>query len=348
MSVAVSVIVPVYNADKYLEVCLNSIIRQSLENIEIIIVNDGSTDNSKSIIEKFTRIDKRIIYIQQPNSGVSAARNAGLRIASGKYVGFVDADDIVELNFYDCLFSMANDNSASIVVSNAYTLLEDGTKTERLLLVDEMIRIETQPKNILKEFLKFKYDYANWNKIYLLEIIKKNNLFFNEKISMWEDILFNLIFLKYSITLITTKKHLYNYRIHSTSVMKSNNSFISYEYNLFYQDYLEFCNLNNQTQSELLFKKMMSISCVSTMFILTKSRIGIPLNYYKFYIKFKGELVRLNPKIYLFNTTSKRTDFNGYILLYKGYYSIFSISYIILNELKIFNLKIRKLWKNKS
>src|SRR5207253_2318057 len=103
----VSIIVPVYNNEKYLSECLDSLINQTLKDIEIILVNDGSNDNSLLICYEFGKIDGRIKVIDKPNGGVSSARNTGLKLASGKYVGFVDSDDWIESDMYEKMYSAA-------------------------------------------------------------------------------------------------------------------------------------------------------------------------------------------------------------------------------------------------
>ena len=94
----ISVIIPAYNAEKYMDRCLNSIVKQSYNNLQIIVVNDGSTDNTKKILEKFAEADNRIVVINQKNGGVSQARNNGIYIAKGKYMCFVDSDDYIDIN----------------------------------------------------------------------------------------------------------------------------------------------------------------------------------------------------------------------------------------------------------
>ena len=94
----ISIIIPVYNVENYLAECLNSVVNQTYRNIEIIIVNDGSTDNSFSIIQQYQLQDERIKIINQENQGLSAARNAGMKVASGEYLWFVDSDDYVAIN----------------------------------------------------------------------------------------------------------------------------------------------------------------------------------------------------------------------------------------------------------
>ena len=103
----VSVLIPVYNVEKYLERCLDSILKQTLTKIEIICVNDGSTDNSLSILKEYQKKDSRIIIVNKENGGLPSARNAGLDRAEGKYVGFVDSDDYIEPNMFQKLYDTA-------------------------------------------------------------------------------------------------------------------------------------------------------------------------------------------------------------------------------------------------
>ena len=103
----VSIIVPVYNVEKYLERCIQSLVRQTLNDIEIILVDDGSSDSSGLLCDKFAERDRRIQVVHKENGGLSSARNAGLEIASGRYVGFVDSDDDVELDMYERMSATA-------------------------------------------------------------------------------------------------------------------------------------------------------------------------------------------------------------------------------------------------
>ena len=114
----VSIIVPVYNVEKYLEKCLDSLVNQSLHDIEIICVNDGSKDDSLDILEKYAKKDSRIKIINKQNQGLSAARNDGLKVAAGEYVGYVDSDDWVDLNFYEKLYESAKKYNAEIASGN--------------------------------------------------------------------------------------------------------------------------------------------------------------------------------------------------------------------------------------
>lgn len=110
----ISIIVPVYNVEKYLKKCLNSLINQTLTDIEIICINDGSTDNSLNILKEFAQKDSRVKILTQQNCGQSAARNYGISTATGEYLGFVDSDDWVDLDYFEKLYSAAKDNNCDI------------------------------------------------------------------------------------------------------------------------------------------------------------------------------------------------------------------------------------------
>ena len=127
----VSVIIPVYNSGDYLEACLTSVVSQTYQHVEIISVNDGSTDRSPEIMESFASKDKRIITLSQPNRGVSAARNAGLRVAKGEYVLFVDSDDTIRNDTVEILCRQAVSTGADIVLGNVYYSYPDGKQVQR-------------------------------------------------------------------------------------------------------------------------------------------------------------------------------------------------------------------------
>lgn len=114
----VSLIVPVYNTSKYLEKCINSLINQTLDDIEIIIINDGSTDNSEKIIKKFN--DKRIKYIAKQNEGIGKTRNLGIEKATGEYLAFVDSDDYLSIDFCEKMYKKATSDNCDIVICNFF------------------------------------------------------------------------------------------------------------------------------------------------------------------------------------------------------------------------------------
>ena len=118
--IKISVIVPIYNVEQYLSQCLDSIINQTYTNLEIILINDGSTDNSEKICNQYKLLDPRIIVIHKTNGGLSDARNTGIKIATGDYISFVDADDFIDKNMYTILFQKINTTNADIIWYNHY------------------------------------------------------------------------------------------------------------------------------------------------------------------------------------------------------------------------------------
>ena len=108
----ISVIIPIYNTEKYLPRCIESIIKQTYDNIEIILVNDGSTDQSSKICKKYSRIDNRVVLIEQDNKGAAAARNTGLRHATGNYIGWVDSDDYIEPDMFEKMLDCIHKENA--------------------------------------------------------------------------------------------------------------------------------------------------------------------------------------------------------------------------------------------
>ena len=121
----VSVIVPVYNAEKYLQECVDSILRQTLADLELILVDDGSTDSSPAICDRYAEQDARVKVIRQANAGLSAARNRGIEVAAGEWVAFVDSDDFVDKNMFEQMYLYAKNNKYDIVVCDTINVYND-------------------------------------------------------------------------------------------------------------------------------------------------------------------------------------------------------------------------------
>ena len=204
MEEKISVIVPVYNVEKYLEECLLSIINQSYKNLEIICVNDGSTDNCAKILEEFAIKDPRIIVLTQKNQGVSVARNNGMRASTGEYIGFVDPDDYISEDFYLELYSILKDHNADIAWAKINFVNEKS----------ELIRAESFYKRVAyslaEKITLAKHGYV-WNKLYRSDFIKENNLLFEEGVLI-EDQLYLIQALYWSGVSVTTNKVSYFYR----------------------------------------------------------------------------------------------------------------------------------------
>lgn len=183
----VSVVIPVYNAERYLCRCLDSIVNQTLCDIEIICVNDGSTDGSPAILEKYAAKDSRVKVIKQVNAGAAKARDAGIQFAKGKYIGFVDADDYIDSNFYEKLFSAAVKNGLAIAKADIKRVV-NGVVEETTWSANSFIE---KKQGELPLFARFYYQFTS--AIYDSELLKKNKICFaDENFLVGEDVLFLL------------------------------------------------------------------------------------------------------------------------------------------------------------
>ncbi|WP_415348880.1 glycosyltransferase family 2 protein, partial [Clostridium perfringens] len=183
MSVLVSAIIPVYNSEEFLEECIVSLINQTLENIEIIVVNDGSSDKSLDILKKYEKIDSRLIIIDQKNNGPSAARNRGIEIASGEYLSFIDSDDWIDLRMYEEMYSRAKLTDADIVICDMKMIGVNSELYVKGISFDKKSYSKKEFKsNIYNELLSNSQFNSMANKIYKTKIVKENNIVLDKNI----------------------------------------------------------------------------------------------------------------------------------------------------------------------
>lgn len=187
----ISVIVPVYNASIHIKKCIDSLIEQTYRNIEIILIDDGSNDNSYEICKEYEKKDKRIRAIQKENGGVSSARNFGLKIAKGDYIGFVDSDDFVEKDMYNLLINSINKNLSQIAICNLYYENQNKEQIYSYSYIDEGVFTRYKFPSNMYNILSINGYVCN--KLYDRNLIYKNNKFikFAENIEVSEDSLFN-------------------------------------------------------------------------------------------------------------------------------------------------------------
>lgn len=206
----VTVIIPVHNTEKYLEECLNSIFNQTLKDIQIICVDDGSSDNSYGIL--YDNQD-RITLLQTDNKGASCARNEAFKLAKGSYTAFLDSDDTIPENYLESLYTEAKRSKADVVITGFN--FNRGTSVTKFK--------NPLPVGIYSDFsdkLKALYNGALWNKLFKTSLIKKNKLTFEEG-RMWEDNLFVIQALYFSDLVSVIYEPFYNYRINENSVTNS-------------------------------------------------------------------------------------------------------------------------------
>lgn len=159
----ISIIVPVYNLELYIKKCIDSILAQTFTNFEVIVVNDGSTDNSGDICDEYAQKDNRVVVVHKKNDGLSSARNTGIKISRGKYLGFVDGDDWIYDDMYEKLYTLSNQNNCDIAICNIYREIKGEVNyIERAKLIKEMDNIEAM-RQLFKGIL---YRFSVCNKLY--------------------------------------------------------------------------------------------------------------------------------------------------------------------------------------
>lgn len=220
----VSVIIPIYNVEKYLRRCLNSIVNQTLSDIEIICINDGSTDNSLEILQEYAQKDERIVIINQQNEGVSRARNYGINIAKGEYIGFLDSDDYIDYNFYEKLYEAAKRTNAEIACASIYW---NRYKDYMLKIKKEKLCKKPSSKYIAAALPACCYV---WNKIYKTSKIKEHNCYFEPDI-YYEDMpwTFRTVYLLNKMITVPNICYYYEYNpvsIVNKSTVKRRNDYI--------------------------------------------------------------------------------------------------------------------------
>lgn len=262
-----SIIVPVYNVEKYLPKCLESLIKQTLKDIEIICVNDGSMDNSLAILKEFASKDSRIRIIDNQHQGVAKTRNTGIEQSTGEYIGFVDSDDYIDIDFFEKLYNSATKSNSDIAIAsilkhkNFFNIYNAKyTKEETAITIQDKIKLCEDKKHF--------FFYA-WNKIYHSGFIKKNNIKFSEG-QIYEDVMFAIKALYYSNKIISVYGTKYHYIEHENSLTKYKDKTGEKEHDLIkaYSELQEFCNSKNIEISERLN-------------YYTKENFGFILNLYK-------------------------------------------------------------------
>ena len=294
MEELISVVVPVYNVEKYIDKCINSIINQTYKNLEIILVDDGSPDNCGNICDEYAKKDNRIIVIHKENGGLSDARNTGIEVSKGKYITFIDSDDYISDNYVSFLYNLIIEYKADISIGKHYVLYENGeinTATGK--------KYELEPKQALEMMLYGDdLDVSAWAKLYKKELFETVRY---PKGRLFEDAATTYKLIDLSKKIIFHSEPIYYYIMRSDSI--SNKSFNDKKMDLItstnemsgyisdkYEDLKKACD------------RRLMYSYLSTLTQLAKSDVSTP-NYNKYknelmnYIKTNRKKVLKDPKI---------------------------------------------------
>lgn len=311
----ISIIIPIYNVEKYLDRCIQSLLKQTLKEIEIIMVDDESPDNCPAMCDEYAKSDNRIKVIHKKNAGLGLARNTGLHIATGKYIAFVDSDDYVDKTMYETLYNKANSESCDIVFCGFYKQhsLNSGftnysefknptffsNKKDLSALTVDFVA------NDFKECNDIKYDMSVWHSIYLRENLIKNHIeFISEREYASEDIPFQIDFLKSSIKVAFIPNALYYYCYNQVSLTKKfdNDRFCKIK-KLFYllNDKINYLDQDKLRVSRLFFSnaRICFRSLVSSNLNKREKLIQIRnMIYDDIWIDIQNQLLLINLKIY--------------------------------------------------
>lgn len=320
-----SIIVPVYNVEKYLVKCLDSLINQTYTNIEIICINDGSTDNSLKILNEYARVDSRVIVINQENQGVSIARNKGLDTATGDYVFFIDADDWINLNTCEIINKkiLQYKNPDVIQYQHIVNVLSG---EERFISNRYNKEVFTNAFEDLENLITNSSVVYCWDKVYNINFLKKNNIRFPANIKTFEDYIFIAMIYKYNPIVLIINDYLYTYNQNIDSVCHKD-SYYRFLINkeAFKKLQEEFCTVDNENLVLISYKYYL------------KNILGLwnDLYFSSYKSEFLEELSSVENVILKNCKTTKLFKYNFHMLLAKLHLSFFYWK-IIREIIKIF------------
>lgn len=268
MALKISIIIPVYNSEKYLKKCLDSVLNQTIDDFEVICIDDGSTDGSLSILQKYAQEYNNLRVLSQSNQGQGKARNFAISQANGEYIGFVDSDDYVDWDYFEKLYSTAKEYNADIALAS---ILKHKSFYKRYnVLYKAVISAETIQKKIeLSADAKKGFFYA-WNKIYKTDLVKNNDIKFSEG-QLFEDVMFAMKALYYSNRVVSVPDIKYHYLEHKTSTVKHKDT-TGKKQNDFVKAYIElqkFCKEN-----EIILPERLNYHTVVWYIPFVKTYIG--------------------------------------------------------------------------
>lgn len=224
MNELVSIVIPVYNVEKYLSMCIDSVLKQTYSNLEIILVNDGSTDNSGKICDDYLKIDTRIVVFHNENSGVGSTRNFGVEHSNGKYIVFVDSDDCCRSKMIEKMIDNYEKNDNDTLIICGIDVFEKDLEIYKSYSYNAgLYKVEDYVQTILLPTKIGQFCGGPYNKLFLRDIIINNNIIFDTKATFAEDFCFNINYLKYIKQVHILDENLYLYRENSVNSLTYKN-----------------------------------------------------------------------------------------------------------------------------
>lgn len=304
MDKLVSIVIPVYNAEKYLFKCLNSVINQTYKNIEIILIDDYSTDSSFTICKKYESNDKRIRTMSSESKGVSNARNTGIKNSTGEFIQFVDSDDYIEKNATEIMVKEQEKTDTDLVVFGFRKV----NGKNNITYISPISKEYNNKNEFIADNINKGLMNAIYGRLYKTKIINQNNIKFDSNMELGEDIIFNIDYLNYANKIVTKECSIYNYIIdNSFLTQKVRDDYVKERIQLIelMQDKLN--NADSKLQYEL-DKKLMYIMVGCFEHIINKKNIK--------YKNIQEETIDLLQDKYV-NKINKITDINYFYRLMK-------------------------------
>ena len=242
--ILISIVVPIYNVEKYLKQCIESIINQTYKNIEILLVNDGSTDNCAQICDEYAQIDERIKVIHKKNGGLSDARNSGINIAKGKYIAFIDSDDYVSEEYIEKLYNAISENNVRIAQCNFVKVTDDNTEIEKIGYAEKN-KIKSGYEMVKELYTGHWENILAWNKLYDIGLFKNVRYPFG-KIHEDEFTTYKILYEIQNVAIV--EDCLYKYRQNDNSITGQNFKKKRLDVIIAYEERMEFFEKNDEEE----------------------------------------------------------------------------------------------------
>ena len=241
-----SIVIPVYNAEKYVDRLLNDFVKQSLEKVEIILIDDGSKDNSLGICNEYAKMSESVVVFHQENQGASAARNKGIALAKGKYIVFVDSDDSISGDYVENICSVCEQEQADLIQFDAYIKKSEEISQRKCKLKEGYAKLEDYYYHVLNQEVN-----EPWDKAYKADIIHANSIYFDTQMTIGEDISMTLSFLMHANTVYIHHSANYCYERNEAGIcanakLKHLDDMESLYQNM--KDFIEKMNLNEEIE----------------------------------------------------------------------------------------------------
>ena len=298
----ISIIIPVYNAQTYISQCLDSVLGQTMQDFEVIMIDDGSKDDSGKICDLYADKDVRIHVYHRDNQGVSNARNFGMEKASGEYIMFLDSDDYLEKDALEYMLKIMETDKADFIGFSRYEEHVEQEYIDVYSLESQNIIVNTADEYLemlLQLYMQNKMFCEVWNRLYRLDIIRKNEIKFDTNLKYGEDKLFNLCYLHFVYKIVLVDRPLYHYRIYEESTMgnkRNKTEWLKDHYLRIAMEYGRFIKVHKSVvDSDKLISLVFSSLMHEVYYQVDKKKLYQLLHYFSvqsddrhFFIKYSG------------------------------------------------------------